>query len=136
MRILINFLKFTLISILFNTCVINGIADWSSDIDPNKWNKQARETIENALFKPDNTNVAKNIIIFLGDGMGISTITAGRIYKGQKKNKNGEEEVTHMESLSHAAFSKVYSIDAQSPDSGKLFINKLFLNKHLSKTKN
>ena len=28
---------------------------------------------------------AKNIIIFVGDGMGMSTITAARIYKGQKK---------------------------------------------------
>jgi hypothetical protein len=25
--------------------------------------------------------------------MGISTVTAGRILKGQKKNENGEEEV-------------------------------------------
>ncbi len=27
---------------------------------------------------------AKNVILFIGDGMGISTITAARIYAGQK----------------------------------------------------
>lgn len=40
-------------------------------------------------------------------GMGISTVTAGRIRKGQLKNKNGEEEITYMESLPHVALSKV-----------------------------
>lgn len=39
--------------------------------------------------------------------MGISTVTAGRIRKGQLKGNNGEEEVTSMESLPHLALSKV-----------------------------
>ena len=38
------------------------------------------------LFKKTNENIAKNIIIFVGDGMGISTITAARHYKRQSKN--------------------------------------------------
>lgn len=39
--------------------------------------------------------------------MGVSTVTAGRIKKGQMKGNNGEEEVTYMESLPHLALSKV-----------------------------
>lgn len=39
--------------------------------------------------------------------MGISTVTAGRIRKGQLKGQNGEDEVTFMESLPHLALSKV-----------------------------
>lgn len=39
--------------------------------------------------------------------MGISTVTAGRIRKGQLKGHNGEDEVTFMESLPHLALSKV-----------------------------
>ena len=39
--------------------------------------------------------------------MGISTVTAGRIRKGQLKNNNGEEEITYMENLPHLALSKV-----------------------------
>ena len=30
---------------------------------------------------------AKNVILFIGDGMGISTITAARIYAGQKRGE-------------------------------------------------
>jgi len=33
---------------------------------------------------------AKNVILFIGDGMGISTITAARIYAGQKKGLGRE----------------------------------------------
>lgn len=47
--------------------------------------------------------------------MGISTVTAGRIRKGQLKNNNGEEEITYMESLPHVALSKV-KINTQRND--------------------
>jgi hypothetical protein len=38
---------------------------------------------------------------------GISTITAGRILKGQLRGNNGEEEITAMESLDHVGLAKV-----------------------------
>ena len=34
-----------------------------------------------------NNNIAKNVIIFIGDGMGISTITAARHYKRKLKKE-------------------------------------------------
>ena len=34
---------------------------------------------------------AKNVVFFLGDGMGISTITAARIFAGQTRGTDGEE---------------------------------------------
>lgn len=34
----------------------------------------------------------KNVILFIGDGMGISTLTATRIYKGHQNNRAGESE--------------------------------------------
>ncbi len=39
--------------------------------------------------------------------MGVTTVTAGRILLGQINKRNGEEEVTIMESLDHVALSKV-----------------------------
>ena len=33
----------------------------------------------------------KNVVIFIGDGMGVSTTTAARIYKGQKEGRVGPE---------------------------------------------
>ncbi len=60
---------------------------------------------------------AKNVIIFIGDGMGISTLTAARIYQGQKLGRDGESFTTAMDSLAHAALVKTYSHDAQVSDS-------------------
>lgn len=56
-----------------------------------------------------NTNEAKNIIFFLGDGMGISTVTAGRIYKGQKKRSSGEESVLAVDTFPFTSLAKVTS---------------------------
>lgn len=65
----------------------------------------------------DFTPKAKNVIIFIGDGMGISTITAGRIYAGQKRGLDGESYELAMETLPHMALSRTYSHDYQVADS-------------------
>ena len=40
---------------------------------------------------------AKNVILFIGDGMGVSTITAARIFDGQSKGMQGEENELSFE---------------------------------------
>ncbi|MDP3493790.1 MAG: alkaline phosphatase [Hyphomonadaceae bacterium] len=60
---------------------------------------------------------AKNVILFVGDGMGISTITAARIYAGQMKGLDGESYQLAMEKLPYSAFSKTYTHDSQVADS-------------------
>jgi len=60
---------------------------------------------------------AKNVIIFIGDGMGISTITAARIFDGQSQGKNGEEHELAFESFENVALVKTYNTNAQVPDS-------------------
>jgi alkaline phosphatase len=103
-----NIKTFLFLSYLFIIIHSTIVYDWKKiDRDPQKWIDNAHQTIETILDRKRNNNVAKNLILFLGDGMGISTITAGRIYKGQKKNQSGEEEVTYMESLGNVALSKV-----------------------------
>ncbi len=60
---------------------------------------------------------AKNVILFIGDGMGISTITAARIYEGQKRGQTGEENLLSFESFENVALVKTYNTNAQVPDS-------------------
>ncbi len=60
---------------------------------------------------------AKNVILFIGDGMGISTVTAARIYAGQKRGEPGEENLLSFEKFDHVALVKTYNTDAQVPDS-------------------
>ncbi len=70
-----------------------------------------------APLQPPEPDKAKNVILFIGDGMGISTITAARIYAGQKLGQTGEEYVLPFERFENVALVKTYNTDAQVPDS-------------------
>ncbi|XP_071525091.1 alkaline phosphatase-like [Panulirus ornatus] len=81
------------------------------------WWDLAQNELAAALNVRQNWNVAKNVIMFLGDGMGITANTAARIYKGQKEGRNGEEGYLTWERFPNAALLKTYNVDKQVPDS-------------------
>ncbi|XP_051163905.1 alkaline phosphatase 4-like [Leptopilina boulardi] len=85
--------------------------------DMSFWLKSGQDNLQRVLSIRNLEKKAKNIIIFIGDGMGISTITAGRIFKGQSKGFNGEEYKLNFEKFPNAALVKTYNIDRQVPDS-------------------
>ena len=60
---------------------------------------------------------AKNVILFVGDGMGISTITAARILAGQQQGQPGEDYQLSFEKFGNVALVKTYNTDAQVADS-------------------
>ncbi len=60
---------------------------------------------------PPVAQAPKNILFFLGDGMGITTLTAARIYKV------GEDGDLTIDTLPETAFVHTYSADAQVTDS-------------------
>ncbi len=60
---------------------------------------------------------AKNIIFILGDGMGVSTLTAARIFVGQQQGLLGEEFALSFETFPQSALVKTYNVDLQTPDS-------------------
>lgn len=60
---------------------------------------------------------AKNVILFVGDGMGVSTLTAARILEGQIDGMPGEENFLSFERFPYTALVKTYNVDAQTPDS-------------------
>jgi alkaline phosphatase len=55
--------------------------------------------------------------LFIGDGMGVSTLTAARIFEGQKRGESGEENRLSFEEFPFSALSKTYSTDQQTSDS-------------------
>lgn len=80
--------------------------------------KQAKADLETIIARQPNTNKAKNVIIFVGDGMSVPTMTAARIFAGQKKSVDGESnKLAFEELLPYSAFSKTYTHDAQVADS-------------------
>ena len=57
------------------------------------------------------TKIAKNIAIFIGDGMSIPTLAASRIFKAQHYNSsNPESELLTFETLPHFGHSKVKNL--------------------------
>lgn len=60
---------------------------------------------------------AKNVILFVGDGMGVSTVTAARILEGQMKGMQGEENNLSFDLFPFTGLAKTYNVDAQTPDS-------------------
>lgn len=82
-------------------------SDWYTDAQANIAAKVARTQ----------SSSAKNVILFVGDGMGISTLTAARILQGQIDGNDGEEGYLSFETFPYTALVKTYNVDAQTPDS-------------------
>ncbi|ASR53219.1 alkaline phosphatase [Blastomonas fulva] len=78
---------------------------------------QGRAQLEARLAAPVNQGKAKNLIIFIGDGMGVSTLTAARIWQGQKAGRDGESTETAIDAMPYSALIKTYSHDFQVADS-------------------
>ncbi len=85
--------------------------------DASTWVKKGQAALEAAQKITPNNKSAKNVILFVGDGMGISTITAARIFEGQQNGVDGEGNQLAFEKLPYMALSKTYSANQQTPDS-------------------
>lgn len=81
------------------------------------WFRSGRAAVERARARIGPTAAARNVILFLGDGMGMSTITAARILAGQQAGGPGEEYQLSFERFPHVALVKTYNTDQQVPDS-------------------
>ena len=81
------------------------------------WKKDGWNAIDNAKKQKIRTGRAKNVILFVGDGMGVPTLTAARIFEGQQRGESGEENRLSFEQFPFSALSKTYSANQQTSDS-------------------
>lgn len=84
---------------------------------PQYLRQSVRQQLEKAKSLQRHHGIAKNLILVVGDGMGISTLTAGRIYVGQTRGETGEENKLSFEEFPAVGLSKTYNLDSQVPDS-------------------
>ncbi|XP_049875870.1 membrane-bound alkaline phosphatase-like [Pectinophora gossypiella] len=61
--------------------------------------------------------VARNVVLFLGDGMSGATMAAARAHLGQRSNRTGEETDLYFETFPTVGLAKTYCVDAQIADS-------------------
>lgn len=87
-----------------------------TETDAEYWREQGRAALARA-GEPSPPPPARNVILFLGDGMGISTVTAARILAGQMAGGPGENHRLHMETLPRTGLAKTYNVNQQVPDS-------------------
>ncbi len=85
---------------------------------PQYWFQAGASTAaRNRADLPTSQAQAKNVIVFLGDGMSLSTIATARILEGQRQGRSGEENRLSFEEFPYTALSRTYETDAQTPDS-------------------
>ncbi|TDI59786.1 MAG: alkaline phosphatase [Alphaproteobacteria bacterium] len=77
------------------------------------WWDNGQQALANRLAVRHRNTKAKNVILFIGDGMGVSTVTAARIYDGQSRGEQGEEGYLSFESFPHLALIKTYTNNLQ-----------------------
>ena len=86
----------------------------SAFLDNSFWRNYGFQELKDSLDmqeKSINKNIAKNIILFIGDGMSNPTITAARILKGiQEKNPYPEKGYFDFERFPHLGRIKVFRI--------------------------
>lgn len=75
------------------------------------WINSAKKYVEHQLKRVSNTKIAKNIILFMADGMSVATMAAARVHLG------GEEKQLFFESFPSVALSKTYCVSTQVADS-------------------
>ena len=90
---------------------------FAAEPSPQDWFNNGAATVKAAKQLRPIKHRAKNVILFVGDGMGISTVTAARILDGQMKGGLGEDNSLSFEKFPYLALSKTYSVNQQTSDS-------------------
>ena len=86
------------------------------------WWRDGRAALDARLKVVNRPKRAKNVILLVGDGMGITTITAARIFDGQhpidgRAPASGEENSLAWDGMTNTALVKTYNSNAQVADS-------------------
>ena len=95
----------------------NAVAEEPANPQAAAWYRSGAAAVAAREHDPVDKGKARNVILFVGDGMGVSTVTAARILEGQRLGGPGEEHQLAFEQLPFLALSKTYSVNQQTSDS-------------------
>ena len=103
------------LALLGSGCVRDQEATPRQAGDP--WYQQGEAALAQSLRQPYPRRNARNVILFIGDGLDLSTITAARILQGQQRGEPGEENILSFERFPYTGLAKTYNTNQQTPDS-------------------
>lgn len=81
------------------------------------WSQQAQAELAARLAQSSPAGPARNLVMFLGDGMSVPTLAAARTLLGQRRGTTGEETRLFFETAPTVGLVKTYCVDAQVADS-------------------
>lgn len=81
------------------------------ELETDYWLEQGQKTLAAKLATPHNTNHAKNVIFFIGDGLSAQTVAATRMYLGNEANSLSFEHFKDLGSV------RTYCVNRQVSDS-------------------
>lgn len=83
----------------------------------NVWFTQGEAAIAERVARQPNTGRARNVILFVGDGMGVGTNYAIRLKAGQAAGGLGDDHSLPYDAFPYSSLIKTYSTNGQTPDS-------------------
>jgi alkaline phosphatase len=102
------------IGVVFAAALLSSLA---LGADPGDYQRASARVALRAKGGATAPGRAHNVILFIGDGMGISTITAARILEGQRRGESGEQNHLSFEDFPYSALVRTYSANQQTSDS-------------------
>ncbi|XP_022822920.1 membrane-bound alkaline phosphatase-like [Spodoptera litura] len=87
------------------------------ELDQQFWYDEAQAAINARLAHKESVKKARNVVMFLGDGMSVPTLAAARTLLGQRRGHTGEEAHLAFEKFPTVGLAKTYCVDAQIADS-------------------
>lgn len=77
------------------------------ELQPSYWQLEAMSALKQRLAEHELRGRARNVVLFLGDGMSVATMTAARTLLGQRNNSTGEEWHLSFETFPSVGLTKV-----------------------------
>ncbi|KAJ0177517.1 hypothetical protein K1T71_007526 [Dendrolimus kikuchii] len=105
------------------TTSFGGAVRNAAEKDPEFWVRDAQDAIEKREARQSRQRrradhgFAKNVVMFLGDGMSVPTLAAARTLLGQRQGATGEEAQLSFEGFPTVGLVKTYCLDGQVADS-------------------
>lgn len=107
----------TLSILSFCLCLSPALTSTAAAESPEGWYRDGQALIAERRAARPGLAPARNVILFVGDGMSLATVAAARILEGQQRGETGEENLLYFERFPHIALAKTYNSNQQTPDS-------------------
>ena len=109
--------RHTVYALLWASTLACGVRAADVPQSADQWFAAGKRSVEQNRIAGVRSPRAKNVILFVGDGMGVSTVTAARLLEGQLRGADGEYNRLSFERFPHTGLSVTASANQQTSDS-------------------